>query len=128
MHLQHAIENGHATGVQPCRQRAVVPAAWQVRRLICRCLVRLYAVGDTLPLYSRVASLQAFLGSKASAACCHLRKHNCSSNYHASCDCTMLSMCRHMQPAGWWRARSSSRHIRVCKDERDHVAADHRRL
>ncbi|CAL8466413.1 g5949 [Coccomyxa elongata] len=35
-----------------------------VRRLICACLVRLYSVGDSLPLYSRVASLQTFLGSK----------------------------------------------------------------
>ena len=37
----------------------------QVRRLICACLVRLYSVGDSLPLYSRIASLQTFLGSKA---------------------------------------------------------------
>ena len=36
----------------------------QVRRLICACLVQLYLVGDTLPLYSRVASLQSYLGSK----------------------------------------------------------------
>ena len=39
----------------------------QVRRLICACLVQLYLVGDTLPLYSRVASLQSYLGSKV----CH---------------------------------------------------------
>lgn len=36
-----------------------------MRRLICACFARLYVVGDSLPLYSRVASLQTFLGSKA---------------------------------------------------------------
>ena len=36
----------------------------QVRRLICASLVRLYAVGDTLPMYARVAALQSFLSSK----------------------------------------------------------------
>ena len=36
----------------------------QVRRLICACMVQIYIVGDTLPLYSRVASLQTYLGSK----------------------------------------------------------------
>jgi hypothetical protein len=39
----------------------------QVRRLICSCLARLYALGDSLPLYARVASLQTFLGSKVVA-------------------------------------------------------------
>ena len=39
----------------------------QVRRLICACLVQVYSVGDSLPLYSRVASLQSFLGSKVGA-------------------------------------------------------------
>ncbi|KAL4431040.1 hypothetical protein ABPG75_006296 [Micractinium tetrahymenae] len=35
-----------------------------VRRLICQVLAKLYAVGDQLPLYSRVSSLQLFLGTK----------------------------------------------------------------
>ncbi|KFM26650.1 HEAT repeat-containing protein 5A [Auxenochlorella protothecoides] len=35
-----------------------------VRRLLCAVLSRLYAQGDTLPLYSRVSSLQLFLGTR----------------------------------------------------------------
>lgn len=35
-----------------------------VRRLICGILSKMYAVGDSLPLYSRVSSLQLFLGTK----------------------------------------------------------------
>ena len=35
-----------------------------VRRLICGILGKMYAVGDSLPLYSRVSSLQLFLGTK----------------------------------------------------------------
>jgi len=35
-----------------------------VRRLICQVLAKLYAAGDQLPLYSRVSSLQLFLGTK----------------------------------------------------------------
>ena len=42
----------------------------QVRRLICACLARLFAVGDSLPLYSRVASLQAYLSSKVRSCHC----------------------------------------------------------
>ena len=36
----------------------------QVRRLICASLVRLYTVGDALPMYARVAALQGFLTAK----------------------------------------------------------------
>ncbi len=35
-----------------------------MRKLICEVLGRLYALGDQLPLYSRVSSLQLFLGTK----------------------------------------------------------------
>ena len=35
-----------------------------VRRCICGILSKMYAVGDALPLYSRVSSLQLFLGTK----------------------------------------------------------------
>ncbi|KAL4425068.1 hypothetical protein ABPG77_010382 [Micractinium sp. CCAP 211/92] len=35
-----------------------------VRRLICQVLAKLYSVGDQLPLYSRVSSLQLFLGTR----------------------------------------------------------------
>lgn len=35
-----------------------------VRRLICQVLARLYLLGDQLPLYSRVSSLQLFLGTR----------------------------------------------------------------
>ncbi|KAK9798183.1 hypothetical protein WJX73_010462 [Symbiochloris irregularis] len=35
-----------------------------VRRLICASLVRLYARGDPLPMYARVAALQGFLASR----------------------------------------------------------------
>ncbi|KAK9820084.1 hypothetical protein WJX72_005985 [[Myrmecia] bisecta] len=35
-----------------------------VRRLIGACLSRMYSVGDSLPLYARVSSLQQFLASK----------------------------------------------------------------
>ena len=36
----------------------------QVRRLVAACLVKMYALGDSLPLYSRVSALQQFLTSK----------------------------------------------------------------
>ncbi|PRW58658.1 HEAT repeat-containing 5B isoform X2 [Chlorella sorokiniana] len=35
-----------------------------VRRLICQALAKLYLAGDQLPLYSRVSSLQLFLGTR----------------------------------------------------------------
>lgn len=35
-----------------------------MRRLICEALGRLYSRGDQLPLYSRVSSLQLFLGTR----------------------------------------------------------------
>eukprot|EP00884_Botryococcus_braunii_P001693 jgi/Botrbrau1/11524/Bobra.0393s0003.2 len=38
-----------------------------IRRLISSCFVKLYNVGDSLPLYGRISSLQAFLGSKDAA-------------------------------------------------------------
>lgn len=44
------------------RCRLAVPP--QVRRLICQVLAKLYSVGDQLPLYSRVSSLQLFLGTR----------------------------------------------------------------
>lgn len=40
------------------------PARLQVRKLICEALGRMYSTGDQLPLYSRVSSLQLFLGTK----------------------------------------------------------------
>jgi hypothetical protein len=40
----------------------------QVRRLVCEALGRLYAKGDQLPLFSRVSSLQLFLGTKEAAS------------------------------------------------------------
>jgi hypothetical protein len=36
----------------------------QVRRLVCEALGKLYARGDQLPLFSRVSSLQLFLGTR----------------------------------------------------------------
>lgn len=39
----------------------------QVRRLVAACLVKMYALGDSLPLYSRVSALQQFLTSKEAA-------------------------------------------------------------
>lgn len=36
----------------------------QIRRLICSILAKLYGKGDTLPLFSRVSSLQLFLGTR----------------------------------------------------------------
>lgn len=36
----------------------------QVRRLASACLARLFAVGDMLPLFARVAAFQAFLSSR----------------------------------------------------------------
>lgn len=45
-------------------------AAAQVRRLICQALAKLYLAGDQLPLYSRVSSLQLFLGTKEAFRCC----------------------------------------------------------
>ena len=36
----------------------------QVRKLCCVCLVRAYAAGDNLPIFSRVAALQGYLASK----------------------------------------------------------------
>ena len=41
----------------------------QVRRLICQVLAQLYARGDQLPLYSRVSSLQLFLGTREALRC-----------------------------------------------------------
>ncbi len=38
--------------------------ACKVRQLVAGCLVSLYLKGDTLPLYSRISSLQQFLSSK----------------------------------------------------------------
>jgi len=52
------------------QHRPLTPASvffflfWQVRRLICEALGKLYARGDQLPLFSRVSSLQLFLGTK----------------------------------------------------------------
>jgi hypothetical protein len=40
----------------------------QIRRLIAACIVRLYAVGDTLPLYGRISDMQAYLGSREALA------------------------------------------------------------
>ena len=40
------------------------PRPPQVRKLCCVCLVRAYASGDNLPMYSRVAALQGYLASK----------------------------------------------------------------
>lgn len=45
-------------------KRAIAPARSQVRKLCCVCLVRAYAAGDNLPMYSRVAALQGYLASK----------------------------------------------------------------
>ena len=42
----------------------LVAPAPQVRRLICQVLAKLYLLGDQLPLYSRVSSLQLFLGTR----------------------------------------------------------------
>jgi hypothetical protein len=44
------------------------PAILQVRRLICDVLGKLYLRGDQLPLYSRVSSLQLFLGTREAAS------------------------------------------------------------
>ena len=40
----------------------------QVRQLICNSLVQLYRLGDSLPMYARVAALQTFLNSKEALA------------------------------------------------------------
>ncbi|KAK9838575.1 hypothetical protein WJX81_008486 [Elliptochloris bilobata] len=43
-------------------------AAPPVRRLASACLARLFAVGDVLPLFARVAAFQVFLGSREALA------------------------------------------------------------
>ena len=48
----------------PAPLLAPPPPPLQVRRLICLALAKLYLVGDQLPLYSRVSSLQLFLGTR----------------------------------------------------------------
>ena len=48
----------------PVPRISLSPASQQVRRLICQVLAKLYAAGDQLPLYSRVSSLQLFLGTR----------------------------------------------------------------
>lgn len=39
-----------------------------MRRLASACLARLFAVGDMLPLFARVAAFQAFLSSREALA------------------------------------------------------------
>ncbi len=66
MSLDIVVLFGHCVGCK--EQSSEKLCCMQVRRLICACLVQLYLVGDTLPLYSRVASLQSYLGSKVRGA------------------------------------------------------------
>lgn len=54
---------------QPNQPAALSPSPSQVRRLICQVLAKLYLHGDQLPLYSRVSSLQLFLGTREAFRC-----------------------------------------------------------
>ena len=49
-------------------KRHQVSCRVQVRRLASACLARLFAVGDMLPLFARVAAFQAFLSSREALA------------------------------------------------------------
>lgn len=73
-HMVRHAELRSAAATRAARRHSPAAAAsriWrvvvQVRRLICEALGKLYSLGDQLPLYSRVSSLQLFLGTKASA-------------------------------------------------------------
>ena len=60
---------GHLMALQQCvTQRHRVLRRVQVRRLASACLARLFAVGDMLPLFARVAAFQAFLSSREALA------------------------------------------------------------
>ncbi len=54
--------------LETCSEPRAIPHSAQVRKICCACLVKLYRLGDSLPLYARISSLQGFLSTKEALA------------------------------------------------------------